>query len=470
MEIAESLARQAQESARDWADESASPFVIGLIVGQAKEKSCRFIKEGPVRISPVDLSEEGAYKACDVLIATSALGAGVDFPEAHFDKIYGIFHVEPAQLESEDIVQLLFRARALREQLQGDPPGGEHLLVAVRKNRTPQVQVQKAIGHWHESDGSDDADAQRFLDLKAIHHGTRRAGMPTRRLAVAARLRLLSTCPWMNVLITEDQGPNAPAQERARQKREIESVLNAGVLGPAALNDLVQEWRKSRESLAQLESDKLLSLTRAAVAAFLVKSSDELTEDDVSWMWSTMYSIPLKATIHLVLKYDMPLEEIVPSTERLKVSKIVSLFKKLFGWKGYGKLVGRVLWSKEAYEALASADGREAYAALQSLDERCPRLDATAEQQKKLSQQCWQVIKYLLEKYMGVRRVFSEEDGGQLGHRKRRYVTWKEDIFEDAVERQAQQGAAFAALGAAPSISEVYTVFRDCYSLVHRRI
>eukprot|EP00741_Cyanophora_paradoxa_P006082 tig00000983_g5898.t1 len=42
-------------------DGSGAPFTIGLIVGQAKEKSVRFTNDGPVRIVSIDVSEEGAY-------------------------------------------------------------------------------------------------------------------------------------------------------------------------------------------------------------------------------------------------------------------------------------------------------------------------------------------------------------------------------------------------------------------------
>eukprot|EP00741_Cyanophora_paradoxa_P001815 tig00000507_g1760.t1 len=445
-------------------DGSGAPFTIGLIVGQAKEKSVRFTNEGPVRIVSIDVSEEGAYKACDVLIATSALGAGVDFSDAHFDKVYGVFQAEPAQLEADDIVQLLFRVRRLRKR---STPDGEHLLVAVRKNRTPSVAVGAAAAHWRESDDDESSDdMQRYLDLKASHRGSRRAGMPTRRLAVAARLRLMSTCALMNVQVTEDQNPSGPKQEKEQRLREIRSVLEAGALEPVDLWSTVLAWRQSRESLAKLDIEKVASLARTSIAAFLAKDPSELTEGDVAWMWDSFYSIPLTAVVTLVLKHGADVAEIVPTAERLKVSKVVALFKKLFGWRGYGKLAGRALWSDEAYAALASPEGREAYAALQSLDERAPRFDAADGEKKRLSQQSWQVIKYLLEKYLGVRRAFSDADGGQMGSRKRRYITWEEDMLDDAVERQAKQARA----GMAPSFPEVYNVFSDCYALIHRRV
>eukprot|EP00741_Cyanophora_paradoxa_P008761 tig00000140_g8480.t3 len=420
-------------------DGSGAPFTIGLIVGQAKEKSVRFTNEGPVRIVSIDVSEEGAYKACDVLIATSALGAGVDFSDAHFDKVYGVFQAEPAQLEADDIVQLLFRVRRLRKR---STPDGEHLLVAVRKNRTPSVAVGAAAAHWRESDDDESSDdMQRYLDLKASHRGSRRAGMPTRRLAVAARLRLMSTCALMNVQVTEDQNPSGPKQEKEQRLREIRSVLEAGALEPVDLWSTVLAWRQSRESLAKLDIEKVASLARTSIAAFLAKDPSELTEGDVAWMWDSFYSIPLTAVVTLVLKHGADVAEIVPTAERLKVSKVVALFKKLFGWRGYGKLAG-------------------------SLDERAPRFDAADGEKKRLSQQSWQVIKYLLEKYLGVRRAFSDADGGQMGSRKRRYITWEEDMLDDAVERQAKQARA----GMAPSFPEVYNVFSDCYALIHRRV
>eukprot|EP00741_Cyanophora_paradoxa_P006080 tig00000983_g5896.t2 len=346
----------------------------------AKEKSVRFTNDGPVRIVSIDVSEEGAYKACDVLIATSALGAGVDFSDAHFDKVYGVFQAEPAQLEADDIVQLLFRVRRLRKR---STPDGEHLLVAVRKNRTPSVAVGAAAAHWRESDDDESSDdMQRYLDLKASHRGSRRAGMPTRRLAVAARLRLMSTCALMNVQVTEDQNPSGPKQEKEQRLREIRSVLEAGALEPVDLWSTVLAWRQSRESLAKLDIEKVASLARTSIAAFLAKDPSELTEGDVAWMWDSFYSIPLTAVVTLVLKHGADVAEIVPTAERLKVSKVVALFKKLFGWR---------------------ADGEK----------------------KRLSQQSWQVIKYLLEKYLGVRRAFSDADGGQMGSRKRRYITWR---------------------------------------------
>eukprot|EP00741_Cyanophora_paradoxa_P020479 tig00021257_g19767.t1 len=356
-------------------DGSGAPFTIGLIVGQAKEKSVRFTNEGPVRVVSIDVSEEGAYKACDVLIATSALGAGVDFPEAHFDKIYGVFQAEPAQLEADDIVQLLFRVRKLRRR--GEPPGGEHLLVAVRKSRAsaPSVSVGEATAHWRESDDerASTADTQRYLDLKASHHGSRRAGMPTRRLAVAARLRLLSTCAVMNVRVTEDQGNKGPKEEKEQRQREIKYVLES------------PPWTSPNST-----------------AAFLAKDASALTESDVAWLWKSFYSIPLMSRIILVLKRGGDMAEIASSTEYHRVSKVAELFKRLFG-PGYEKLAGDscMLWSDEAYAALASPEGREAYAVLQSLDERAPKLDASDNEKAKLAQQSWRVIQYLLEKYMG---------------------------------------------------------------------
>eukprot|EP00741_Cyanophora_paradoxa_P021076 tig00021332_g20344.t1 len=416
-----------------------------------------------LRIVSIDVSEEGAYKACDVLIATSALGAGVDFSDAHFDKVYGVFQAEPAQLEADDIVQLLFRVRRLRKR---STPDGEHLLVAVRKNRTPSVAVGAAAAHWRESDDDESSDdMQRYLDLKASHRGSRRAGMPTRRLAVAARLRLMSTCALMNVQVTEDQNPSGPKQEKEQRLREIRSVLEAGALEPVDLWSTVLAWRQSRESLAKLDIEKVASLARTSIAAFLAKDPSELTEGDVAWMWDSFYSIPLTAVVTLVLKHGADVAEIVPTAERLKVSKVVALFKKLFGWRGMESsracsVVGRSL------RGPGVAGGREAYAALQSLDERAPRFDAADGEKKRLSQQSWQVIKYLLEKYLGVRRAFSDADGGQMGSRKRRYITWEEDMLDDAVERQAKQARA----GMAPSFPEVYNVFSDCYALIHRRV
>eukprot|EP00741_Cyanophora_paradoxa_P024164 tig00021742_g23338.t1 len=218
----------------------------------------------------------------------------------------------------------------------------------------------------------------------------------------------MSTCALMNVQVTEDQNPSGPKQEKEQRLREIRSVLEAGALEPVDLWSTVLAWRQRR----RLDVD-------------------------------SFYSIPLTAVVTLVLKHGADVAEIVPTAERLKVSKVVALFKKLFGWRG-----------------------REAYAALQSLDERAPRFDAADGEKKRLSQQSWQVIKYLLEKYLGVRRAFSDADGGQMGSRKRRYITWEEDMLDDAVERQAKQARA----GMAPSFPEVYNVFSDCYALIHRRV
>eukprot|EP00741_Cyanophora_paradoxa_P019872 tig00000217_g19180.t1 len=321
-------------------DGSGAPFTIGLIVGRPRRRAC-----------------------------ASRTTPSVDFSDAHFDKVYGVFQAEPAQLEADDIVQLLFRVRRLRKR---STPDGEHLLVAVRKNRTPSVAVGAAAAHWRESDDDESSDdMQRYLDLKASHRGSRRAGMPTRRLAVAARLRLMSTCALMNVQVTEDQNPSGPKQEKEQRLREIRSVLEAGALEPVDLWSTVLAWRQSRESLAKLDIEKVASLARTSIAAFLAKDPSELTEGDVAWMWDSFYSIPLTAVVTLVLKHGADVAEIVPTAERLKVSKVVALFKKLFGWR---------------------ADGEK----------------------KRLSQQSWQVIKYLLEKYLGVRRAFSDADGGQM--------------------------------------------------------
>eukprot|EP00741_Cyanophora_paradoxa_P008760 tig00000140_g8480.t2 len=251
----------------------------------------------------------------------------------------------------------------------------------------------------------------------------------------------MSTCALMNVQVTEDQNPSGPKQEKEQRLREIRSVLEAGALEPVDLWSTVLAWRQSRESLAKLDIEKVASLARTSIAAFLAKDPSELTEGDVAWMWDSFYSIPLTAVVTLVLKHGADVAEIVPTAERLKVSKVVALFKKLFGWRGYGKLAG-------------------------SLDERAPRFDAADGEKKRLSQQSWQVIKYLLEKYLGVRRAFSDADGGQMGSRKRRYITWEEDMLDDAVERQAKQARA----GMAPSFPEVYNVFSDCYALIHRRV
>eukprot|EP00741_Cyanophora_paradoxa_P023624 tig00021603_g22819.t1 len=464
--------------ANELADKISKQALEQLSLGgaqYAKEKSVRFTNEGPVRVVSIDVSEEGAYKACDVLIATSALGAGVDFPEAHFDKIYGVFQAEPAQLEADDIVQLLFRVRKLRRR--GEPPGGEHLLVAVRKSRAsaPSVSVGEATAHWRESDDerASTADTQRYLDLKASHHGSRRAGMPTRRLAVAARLRLLSTCAVMNVRVTEDQGNKGPKEEKEQRQREIKYVLESPPLDITELYMLLDSWWHSRDSLAKVDVEKVAALARLATAAFLAKDASALTESDVAWLWKSFYSIPLMSRIILVLKRGGDMAEIASSTEYHRVSKVAELFKRLFG-PGYEKLAGDscMLWSDEAYAALASPEGREAYAVLQSLDERAPKLDASDNEKAKLAQQSWRVIQYLLEKYMGVRRARSGEkrtrEGQEgAGSRKRKCITWvKEDTLEDVAERQARQRWA----GVGPDYLEVKDLFCDCYSLLHRRI
>eukprot|EP00741_Cyanophora_paradoxa_P007473 tig00000128_g7228.t1 len=307
-------------------DGSGAPFTIGSSLGRPRRRAC-----------------------------ASRTRPSVDFSDAHFDKVYGVFQAEPRSWRRTTSCSCCFESEGCANAAR--PTGAP----ARRRAQEPDasVAVGAAAAHWRESDDDESSDdMQRYLDLKASHRGSRRAGMPTRRLAVAARLRLMSTCALMNVQVTEDQNPSGPKQEKEQRLREIRSVLEAGALEPVDLWSTVLAWRQSRESLAKLDIEKVASLARTSIAAFLAKDPSELTEGDVAWMWDSFYSIPLTAVVTLVLKHGADVAEIVPTAERLKVSKVVALFKKLFGWR---------------------ADGEK----------------------KRLSQQSWQVIKYLLEKYLG---------------------------------------------------------------------
>eukprot|EP00741_Cyanophora_paradoxa_P024348 tig00021763_g23512.t1 len=117
--LASALKKQATEILERDPACAPGPFTIGIVIGQAKDKQFDYSDDGRARVKKLDLAEEGGYKTCDAVIATSALGAGVDFSDAHFDKIYGIFDAKMPLLEADDIVQLLFRVRRLRGQGEG---------------------------------------------------------------------------------------------------------------------------------------------------------------------------------------------------------------------------------------------------------------------------------------------------------------------------------------------------------------
>eukprot|EP00741_Cyanophora_paradoxa_P022338 tig00021462_g21566.t1 len=234
--LASALRKQAAEILERDPACAPGPFTIGIVIGQARDKQFDYSDDGRVHVKKLDLAEEGGYKTCDAVIATSALGAGVDFSDAHFDKIYGIFDAKMPLLEADDIVQLLFRVRRLRGQGEGTGvKGGEHLLLSVRRCSVTPVRASDAARHWRESGGGPNGPGlpteapavETYLDLKAEHNGDRRASMPSRHLSVAARLRQLSIRPSENLWTTADQGKPSARKEQERRKMEIDWVHKA---------------------------------------------------------------------------------------------------------------------------------------------------------------------------------------------------------------------------------------------------
>eukprot|EP00741_Cyanophora_paradoxa_P018113 tig00021037_g17489.t1 len=469
--LASALRKQAAEILERDPACAPGPFTIGIVIGQARDKQFDYSDDGRVHVKKLDLAEEGGYKTCDAVIATSALGAGVDFSDAHFDKIYGIFDAKMPLLEADDIVQLLFRVRRLRGQGEGTGvKGSEHLLLSVRRCSVTPVRASDAARHWRESGDTPNGPGlpteapavETYLDLKAEHNGDRRASMPSRHLSVAARLRQLSIRPSENLWTTADQGKPSARKEQERRKMEIDWVHKAAPMDVPQILALAESWDGSLESTA---FETVLSLARQSIADFMVLDLATLTAGDVEWMWESRYSLGRKATASLVLLDSQSIEEIEPPSERLYLSKLVAVFRAI-GWTGEGDRAKDVLWVDKLCRGLASEQGRAAYRELQSLDPKCPPFDpARYKSERAVAMQARRVARYLFETCRGVRKVSSVRDGGAMQNRKRKYLACEGDPMSDVLGRQAGSAAQTSVL----HYADAYRVFVKCYDLIRLR-